>query len=142
VPILLVHPCLEWARVRQPAFGEAVNADFEAYNSLGFHDPAALAHTWPLRPAGWASVAGTGADASLHVRAAGQSWSAPVPYPVARLALTCGGTLIGITFDREPGRLAADAAYLEYGLGNGDLLLGWAPLRGYPDKYRPPRLLP
>lgn len=52
MPVLLVHPCLEWVRVRQAAFGEAVNADFEAYGRLGFHDPSVLARTWPLRPAG------------------------------------------------------------------------------------------
>jgi hypothetical protein len=130
-PIMLVHPCLDMTRVRQVCPGEAVNADLEDYFLLGFADPGELAHTYPLRPAGKAWLRTYGNDVALMVMAGDQAWSAPIEQqPVADLVFARGGVMIGITCDRDPVRLSTDTRYLGYAIGNGEILLGWAPLSG------------
>jgi hypothetical protein len=129
MPVMLVHPFLETSRVRQTGVGEAVNADPEDYSRLGFVDPSVLARTWPVRPAGRAWVHWGGEDALLHAMLADQMWSTPISRPVARLATSGGGVLLGVTTDCDPRRLVADAGYLDDAMANGDVLLGWAPLR-------------
>lgn len=137
MPVMLVRPSLELIRVRQVGLGEAVNADLEAYGSLGFADPSTLSSARLLRAVGLARMQSAGDDAMLYTTAADRTWLAPVSSAVATLAAARGGVLIGITCDREPGRLAVDAGYLEYAMGNGDVLLGWAPLPGRRTDYRP-----
>lgn len=141
MPIMLARPSLEMTRVRQAGLGEAVNADMEAYGQLGFADPSALARTYPLRAAGRAWVRETGGAVSLYVKVADRAWSAPTSQPVAVLAMARGGVLVGVTCDRDPGRLAADARYLKYTIGSGDVLLGWAPLPGGDDEHPHPARL-
>jgi hypothetical protein len=128
MPVLLIHPSLEMTRVRQAGSGEAVNADMEGYSRLGFAGPSALAGTCPLRATGQAWMQATRGAVLLHVKAAGRAWSAPIPRPAAALAAARGGILVGITCDRDPGRLAAEAGQLEGAIASGDVLLGWAPL--------------
>lgn len=128
MPVLFAHPSLEMTRVRQAGFGEAVNADLEGYRQLGFADPGALASTCPVRVTGHAWMqAGRGAVV-LQAKVADRTWSAPIPRPAAALAGTRGGILIGVTCDRDPGRLAAEPRYLASAFATGDVLLGWAPL--------------
>ena len=128
MPVMLVHPSLEMTRVRQAGLGEAVNADMESYCQLGFAEPGALARTYPLRPAGPAQMKVIGGAPALHVIVADRTWSAPIPRLVAALAVARGGVLVGVTHDRDAGRLAAEARYLESALASGEILLGWAPL--------------
>lgn len=137
MPLLLVHPSLEISRVRQIGLGEAVNADLETYSSLGFADPSTLRSIRMLRAAGLARMQSDDDDLVLYVTAADRSWFAPASQTVAALATAHGGVLIGITCDREPRRLAVDAGYLDYAMGNGDVLLGWAPLPRRHSDYRP-----
>jgi hypothetical protein len=139
MPVMLVHPSLEMIRVRQIGLGEAVNADLEAYSRLGFADPSTLSSIRVLRAVGLARMRSSDDGIVLYVKAADRAWFAPVSHAVAALATARGGVLIGITCDREPGRLALDAGYLEYAMGNGDILLGWAPLPRRQSDYRPSR---
>lgn len=132
--VMLVHPSLEMIRVRQIGLGDAVNADLEAYAGLGFADASTLSRTRVLRAVGFARVKSGGGV--LYATAADRTWFAPVSVPVASLAAANGGVLIGVTCDRDPARLAVNAGYLEYGMGNGDILFGWAPLPGCPSDYR------
>jgi hypothetical protein len=128
MPLLLVHPSLEMTRVRLAGSGEAVNADLEGYSQLGFTGPGALAGACPLRATGQARMRTARGAVVLHVKAAGRTWSAPIPPPAAALAEARGGVLAGVTCDRDPGRLAAEARELEDAIAGGDVLLGWAPL--------------
>jgi len=130
MPVMLVHPSLDRTRARQVGPGEAVNADVEDYNGLGFADPGTAPAACPLRPAGRARILQSGDDARLEATVAGQSWSAPASGPDVTLAAGRGGIVVGITCDGDPGRLAADPAQLEYVITTGGILLGWAPLRG------------
>jgi hypothetical protein len=139
MPVMLVRPSLEMIRVRQVGLGEAVNTDLEAYGSLGFADLSTLSGAQLLRAVGLARVQSAGDDAVLYATAADRTWLTPVSPAVAALAAARGGVLIGVTCDRAPGRLAVDAGYLEYAMGNGDVLLGWAPLPGRRSDYRPYR---
>ena len=128
LPILFVHPSLEMARVRLAGLGDAVNADMEGYGQLGFTDPAGLAHAYPPRPVGQAWMQASRGAVLLYAEAADRAWFAPIPPPAAALAVARSGVLVGVTCDREPGRLAAETSCLEGAIANGDVLLGWAPL--------------
>jgi hypothetical protein len=62
---LLVHPCLEIARVRPVHPGESVNADLEGHARLGFADSVLPAQGRPVRTVGRASARLTsGSDAA------------------------------------------------------------------------------
>ena len=138
MPVMLVHPSLEMTRVRQVGSGEAVNADMERYGRLGFADPGVFARVCPLRPAGQACLEAAPGTVRLQVTVADRAWSAPIPPPAAALAVARGGVLVGVTCDRDPGRLATEASYLHYTVASGDVLFGWAPLPGGPGGRRHP----
>jgi hypothetical protein len=138
MPVMLVHPSLEMTRVRQAGFGDAVNADIERYGRLGFADAGAFARACPLRPAGQAWLEAARGAPRLQVTVTDRAWSTPISQPAATLTVARGGVLVGVTCDRDPGRLAAEASYLEYTAANGDVLLGWAPLPGGHGRDRHP----
>ena len=129
LPLMLVHPCLDVARVRLVRQGEAVNADLEDYFGLGFADPCELAHTYPPRSVAKAQVRTCGDELALLVTTGRHAWSAPLSQPeVAELVATRGAVFAAITCEGDPLRLSTDAHYLDYAIGNGEILLGWAPL--------------
>jgi len=131
VPVMLVHPSLDMARVRQVGAGEAVNADFEGYCQRGFAHPSALARTYPLRPVGNAWMRTCGNEVAVMAMTGDRAWSAPVHQrPIADLVTRRGGVLIAITCDCDPVRLSTDARFLGHALGAGEILLGWASLSG------------
>jgi hypothetical protein len=136
MPVMLVHPSLETTRVREVGFGEAVNVDVEHYVRLGFADPGVFARACLLRPAGQACLKATRGTVRLQVTVADRTWSAPIPQPAAALAVARGGVLVGVTCDRDPGRLAAEASYLDYTVAHGDMIFGWVPLPGGPGGHR------
>jgi hypothetical protein len=138
MPVMIVHPSLEMARVRQAGSGEAVNADIGRYGLLGFAGPGVVARARPLRPAGRAYLGAARRTVRLQVMVADRTWSAPIPPPAAALAVARGGVLVGVTCDRDPDRLAAEARYLEYAVAGGDVLFGWAPLPGVHGAQRRP----
>lgn len=138
MPLMLVHPCLEMSRVRQIGPGEAVNADLEAYARLGFTDPGMLAGTYRLSPAGQARLERRGSEFSLSAAAGGGTWFATAPQPAASLVRARGGVLIGLACDRDPAQLVTDIRCLEYALGNGEILLAWAPLSETQDQTGDP----
>lgn len=140
MPVLFAHPSLEMTRTRPASWGEAVNADMEGYSQLGFAEPSARARTGPLRPVGQAWMQPSRGAVQLHVKVADRTWFAPITRRAAMLAVARGGILVGITCDRDPARLAAEARYLEDAFASGDVLLGWAPLLSGQDKRRKPGL--
>jgi len=133
MPIMLVHPCLEMARVRLVGPQDAISADVEEYYRLGFSDTGAFATAYPVPAVGQARMLVSGDTVSVGVSVHDQAWSAVArDSSPARLITERGGTLIGVTCDRDPVRLSADPGLLEAALGNGEVLLGWAPLSGDP----------
>lgn len=133
MPLLLVHPSLETARVRHIGPGEAANADLLDYCRLGFAESSALARAYPLRPVGKAWMRAGETGISLMVMVGGQGWSAPVrPRALAGLVTVRGGILIGVTCDRDPQWLGYHSRCLNDAIADGEVLLGWAPLSGTP----------
>lgn len=131
MPLLLVHPSLETARVRYVGPGEVVNADLEDYCRLGFAESSVLARAYPWRPVGKAWMRASGTGISLMVMAGGQRWSAPArPRALAGLVTVRGGILIGITCDCDPQRLSSRSRCLNEAIAGGEVVLGWAPLSG------------
>jgi hypothetical protein len=129
LPVMVVHPGLEVTRVRQVGSGEAVNADLEYFHGLGFTDSHALATSYPAPVVGLSHLDRYGQAISLIVRVDGQIWTAPVrERRLTGLVAGSRGALVGVTFDRDPARLSANARYLESAIGNGEVLLGWAAL--------------
>ncbi len=103
MPLMLVHPSLETARVRHVGPGKAVNADLEDYGRLGFAESSALARACPVPPVGEAWMQTCESEISLMAMAGGQAWSAPVrPRSLASLVTVRGGILIGIAYDGDP----------------------------------------
>ncbi len=131
MPLLLVHPSLETARVRPVGPGEAVNADVEYYRRLGFAESSALARAYPLRAVGKAWMRACETGISVIVMIGEQAWSALVrPRPLAGLVTVRRGILIGITCDRDPWQLSSRSRCLGSAIADGEVLLGWAPLSG------------
>ena len=130
LPVLFVRPSLEMTRVRRVFAGEAVNADVERIRRLGFAELGELAaRVHPLRPVCRAWLRASGQQLSVAAMATDQAWSAPVAQPaVADMIKDHGGIMIAAACDRDPGRLATDADYLDQALGIGEVLLGWAQL--------------
>jgi hypothetical protein len=133
MPLLLVRPSLEIARVRHIGPGEAVNADLEDYCRRGFAESSALARAYPLRPVGSAWMRASETGISLMVMVGEQGWSAPVqPQALTGLVTARGGILIGITYDRDPQWLGYHSRCLNDAIADSEVLLGWAPLTGPP----------
>jgi hypothetical protein len=131
MPLLLVHPSLETARVRHIGPGEAVNADLEDYCRLGFAESSALARAYPLRPVGSAWMGASETGISLMAMVGERGWSAPVrPQALAGLVTVRGGILIGVTCDRDPQWLGCRSRCLNDAIADSEILLGWAPLAG------------
>lgn len=129
MPLLLVHPSLETARVRHIGPGEAVNADLEDYCRLGFSESSALTRAYPLPPVGKAWMRTCENGISLMAMADCQAWSAPVrPRTLAGLVTIRGGILIGVTCNRDPQQLSRSPRCLGSAIADGEVLLGWAPV--------------
>jgi hypothetical protein len=130
VPVLLVHPRLESARVRMVGPEESVNADIEGYHRLGFADAVDLA-AGPLAPVGAARLMTAGRpSAHIVVRAGFETWAAPVPSPsLLTLIRARGGVLVGVGCEVDAEALATDPPALATAIDRGDILLGWTPLR-------------
>lgn len=127
---LLVHPCLEIARVRPVHPGESVNADLEGHARLGFADSVLPAQGRPVRTVGRAWIEAREGRAFLCALAGDSAWSAAASEPDVSLAEARGGVLIGLAWEGDPARLAAEPRRLERALGNGEIQLGWAGLSG------------
>ena len=129
LPVMLVHPSLEVARIRHIATGEAVNADQEDYSRLGFTDPGPLPGARRLRCIGQAWILRNGDCLLVCVVAGGRAWFAPIRQrPPADLITSCHGTVVGITCDGDPAELSANARTLNDAIADHEILLGWAPL--------------
>jgi hypothetical protein len=135
LPVMFVHPSREMTRVRQVGLGEAVNADLEYYHSFGFGGSGVLRRARRCHSGGRAQVTEIEDTAVLQVTVAGQAWAAPASDRAISLAVQAGGVVAGITYDRDPGRLAVDDAYFRCALGNGDVFLSWISLAGRDDRY-------
>jgi hypothetical protein len=133
MPAVLVRPGQEVTRARQIGAGEAVNADLEAYAALGFTDLGPLT---PRRPvaAARAWMGPRGGDVSLSVTVGDSIWYVAAAPSMAGLIGTCGGVLVGLTCDRDPSALVAEASVLEQALSTGEVLLAWAPLATGPEE--------
>jgi len=129
LPVMLVHPSLEVARIRQVAAGEAVNADQEDHCRLGFTHPGLSSRACRLRRIGQAWILQNGDQQLVCVVADGRAWSVPVRQrPLADLVISRHGTVVGITCDRDPAELSTDPQMLDDAIADGEVLLGWAPL--------------
>lgn len=130
LPTMIIRPSLEMTRVRQVGLGEAVNADLEIYRSLGFSGSGALPATARRHPAGQAWIIETAGTAVLHLLVSEQAWSASAPDAVISLAVALGGAVAGLTFEHDPGQMAADDRCLRDAISSGDILFGWVSLHG------------
>ena len=129
---LLVHPCLDVARVRPVRPGESVNADLEEQARLGFADSAPPAQARRLKTVGQAWIEARDGRTFLCAQAGGSMWSAAAPEADTDLVEARGGALIGLTCEGDPAWLAAEPRRLEHALGNGEFQLGWAELSESP----------
>lgn len=130
--ILLVHPSLNAVCVRPVGPGESVNADLEAHARLGFADSVLPVQGRQLRTVGQAWIETREGRTYFCAQAGGRIWSAAPPEADADLVEGFGGLLIGLTCEGDPAWLAAEPQRLEHALGNGEIQLGWAQLRGSP----------
>ena len=130
--VLLVHPGLDVARVRPVRPGESVNADLEAHARLGFADSVLPAQSRQPTTVGQAWIEIRGGCPFLCAQAGSSIWSAAPLEADAGLVEGCGGVLIGLTWEGDPARMAAQPQRLEHALGHGEIQLGWAQLSGNP----------
>jgi len=129
LPVMLVRPSLEVARVRPVAVREAVNADREDYCRLGFTDPGPFSGACRLSCTGQSWLLPNGDHFLICFAAGGRAWFAPVhQQPPFGLVTSCHGIVVGIICDRDPVELSVDARLLGDGVASGEVLLGWAPL--------------
>lgn len=129
LPVMLVRPSLEVARVRPVASGEAVNADREEYCRLGFTDHGPFPGACRLACPGQSWLLRNGDHLLVCVAAGGRAWFAPVHHPPqAEIVTSCRGIVVGIICDRDPAELSVDAQLLDDAIADGEVLLGWAPL--------------
>lgn len=128
LPVMLVHPSLDLARVRHVAIGEAVNADREDYCRLGFTDPGPCSRRCRLYRVGQTWTLRNREHLLACVVAGDRAWSAPVRQrALADLIVSHQGMVVGITSE-DPAELSADASMLDDVTVGGEILLGWAPL--------------
>ena len=137
VPVLLVRPRLEIARVRPVSLGESVNADLEWYAARGFADPGPPGYSPRVKVVGRAWIHLQEGCAVLCGQVGSDVWSAGAARFDVGLVQARGGVLIGLICERDPAWLASRPDLLEQVLGNNEqLLLGWAPLRGTVQEQR------
>lgn len=129
LPVMLVHPSLEVARIRHIAAGEAVNADVEDFCQQGFIDPGPFSRARRLPDIGQAWTLCNGDHLLVCVVTGGRAWSAPVRHrALADLIAISRGTVVGVTCEQDPAALSSDPPVLEDAVASGEVLLGWAPL--------------
>lgn len=129
VPMVVVRPALETARLRVIDRAEAVNADLEGFYRLGFRDPEALRIADADR-VGVVRAFGDACTGRVVVCGGRQWWSAPVgSTTMLSLLRARGGAVVAIDCEEDPTELSLAPRRLADAIAGGRVLAGWAPLR-------------